>query len=235
MRISVIIFCYDEKETLRGVTESAIQFLKVFATDFEVIIVNDGSTDGSAEIANLLSSQFKAFVRVIHHPRNLGIGMALRSGYENARLEYVCGIPADGQFDIAQLGTIKPFGDNTYYSFYRRETNYSFYREQLSRLNRLYNQHFLGIYIRDVNWVKVYRLTQLQSVKPVLTSSIIESEICAKLYKCGALPVEIPSNYLNRVYGKSKGGGIRTVYRALAETWQLFRVVDKFKPLEVIG
>jgi glycosyltransferase involved in cell wall biosynthesis len=229
MNFSIIIFCYNEHGTLRNVTESVISFVKTISPTSEIIIVDDGSTDGSSVIAHELQLANPSLIRIIHHHRNIGIGMALRNGYATARMEYVCAIPADGQFDIAQLNNIEPFANNTYYSFYRRATHYTLYRTLLSWFNRLYNQHALGIYLRDVNWIKVYRLSQLQQVKPQLTSSIVESEICAKLYKLGALPIEVPSDYLERKHGASKGGGIKTVWRALAETWKLFWVVNRFK------
>lgn len=228
MNFSIIIFCYNENGTLRAVTENALRFLKVSPTTYEIIIVDDGSTDGSAQTADALAKENPTVIRVIHHAKNKGIGMALRSGYTAAQMEYVCALPADAQFSVEQLSVVKPFADNAYYAFYRRATNYTFYRMLLSWFNRLYNQHLLGIYLRDVNWIKVYRKSQLQKVNVQLTSSIIESEICAKLYKGGTLPVEIPSDYLQRTSGTSKGGGIKTVWRALAETWKLFWVVYRY-------
>jgi glycosyltransferase involved in cell wall biosynthesis len=229
MNLSIIIFCYNEQGTLQSVAENTIRFLQTFSPAYEIVIVDDGSTDSSGAIAQALATQHPSIIKVITHPQNLGIGMALRSGYATARMEYICAIPADGQFAITQLSVLKPFTDNAYYSFYRRTTHYTFYRKVLSWFNRLYNQHLLGIYLRDVNWIKVYRLSQLQKVNPQLTSSIVESEICAKLYKLGALPVEIPSDYLERKHGVSKGGGLKTVMRALAETGKLFWVVKHFK------
>lgn len=230
MNLTIIIFCYNEKGTLRAVVEAAIRFLETFAERYEVLIIDDGSNDGSIAIAQQLEKENAQTVKVIAHEVNKGIGMALRTGYAAAQMEYVCAIPADGQFEVDLLKSVEPFLNDTYYSFYRRKTHYSFYREALSKFNRLFNQHVLGIFLRDVNWIKVYRKQQLELVKPELTSSIVESEICAKLYKCGVLPTEIPSDYLTRTYGVSKGGGLKTVFRALAETGKLIWVVMRFKP-----
>ena len=233
MNFSIILFCYNENGTLRAVTEKVNSFLQNIASKYEIVIVDDGSTDGSAQTADTLAQEFPEVVRVVRHLQNKGIGMALRSGYAAARMEYVCALPADAQFDVTHLSAVKPFTDDTYYAFYRRVTNYTLYRELLSWVNRLYNQHLLGIFLRDVNWVKVYRLSQLQKVSPELTSSIVESEICAKLYKLKVLPIEIPSDYLERRSGVSKGGGLKTVMRALAETWKLFWVVNRFQAPEI--
>jgi len=194
----------------------------------EVIIVNDGSTDSTAAICEELAVRYPA-IKLIHHPVNKGIGSALKSGYLIAAREYVCAIPGDGQFDINELKQITPFDNSRYYSFYRKRTNYNLYRRTLTWLNRIFNQHVLGIYLRDVNWVKVYRNEQLKMVNFELGSSLIESEICAKLYKCGILPVEIPSRYLHRNTGSAKGGSWKTLRMAIRDTLKLWYIILSFK------
>lgn len=204
-------------------------FLKSFSEDFEILIVDDGSNDGTTDVCRGLENKMP-FVKVIYHKKNLGIGMALRNGYNFAVKEYICAIPGDGQFDVKELLTIKPFEKNVYYSFYRIQTNYSFYRSCLTWLNRFFNQHFLAIYLRDVNWVKVYKKEHLNLVNSKLSSSLIESEICAKLHKQKILPIEIPSKYLLRKTGEAKGGNWKTLKKAISETITLWWVVINFKP-----
>jgi len=227
MQISIVIFCYNELESLGFVVNSCMSFLED-RHDFEVLIVDDGSTDGSAIEADKLAMKDKATIRVLHHLKNKGIGEALKTGYYNARYEYVCAIPADGQFDVSQLRLVGDFDDNTYYSFYRPSTDYNMYRRVLTWFNRIFNQHILGIYMRDVNWVKVYRKSQLEYVSPQLSSSLVESEICAKLYKRNVLPIEIPSPYLSRKSGEAKGGSWKTLSRAILDMGKLIWVVWRF-------
>lgn len=228
MRISIVLFSYNECETIEVVIRACINFLKKHSESFEIIVVDDGSTDNTAEVLSRFIAAYPNAIKLIVHPVNMGIGMALRTGYQAAALDYVCAVPTDNQFDISELQVIKPFDKNTYYSFYRRSNNYNLYRTILTWINRLFNQHVLGIYLRDVNWIKMYKKSQLELVKPELKSSLVESEICAKLYKCGIMPIEIPSNYLERKYGKSKGGGWKTLKKAILEIAQLFFVVQKF-------
>ncbi len=228
MNITIIIFFYNEDGVLFETFEKAFTFLSSYATTFELILVNDGSTDKSSAIAMEIEGSFP-FVSVIHHSKNKGIGMALRTGYQAAKYDYVCAIPGDGQFNITELSIVKPFLNDTYYSFYRPNTNYSFYRKLLSWLNRLFNQHILAIYLRDVNWIKVYTKEQLQRVSICLESSLIESEICAKLYKLGIMPIEVPSTYLERKAGIAKGGNWKTLSMAISETFLLWNVVARFR------
>ena len=178
--ISLIIFCYNEAGNIGRVIDLCRELLPTISSDYELIVVNDGSNDNTAEEVKLKMKAFPA-LRLISHEVNKGIGNALRSGYGAATKEYVCAIPGDNQFELSLLKEVKPFDEETYYAFYRINTGYSTYRKLLSWGNRLFNQHVLGIFLRDVNWVKVYRLSQLQRIQPRLTSSLAESEICAKL------------------------------------------------------
>lgn len=202
--------------------------LTQFATNYEIIVVDDGSTDKTSAICQNIATHNQN-VKLICHKKNLGIGMALRCGYQNARFEYVCAVPGDGQFNISELTQVRPFDNSIYYSFYRLETNYSWYRSILTWFNRFFNQHMLAIYLRDVNWIKVYRKEQLELVDPQLKSSLIESEICAKLYKLKILPIEIPSQYHLRAYGDSKGGNWNTLSKAALETIKLWWLVTFHK------
>ncbi|MCW5906348.1 MAG: glycosyltransferase family 2 protein [Chitinophagales bacterium] len=228
MRFSIIIFAYNEVNSLSTVFYDVLNFLSGTSEDYEIILVNDGSSDGT----DMLCSQLKDSnpnVTLITHPNNKGIGMALRSGYMAATKEYVCAIPGDGQFNIDELRAVQPFDANTYYSFYRPQTNYNRYRNTLTWINRLFNQHVLGIFLRDVNWIKVYRKEQIHFANPQLKSSLVESEICAKLYKAGVMPVEIPSQYLPRKSGVAKGGNWKTLRKAIAETLKLWWTATTFK------
>lgn len=229
MKISIVIFCFNEEATLESVFAKTIALQKSLKNDFEIIIVNDGSFDNTSVVCSKIEAAHP-FVKIIHHKKNLGIGMALKSGYAAATKEYVCAIPGDGQFNVDELAVVKPFNVSTYYAFYRPQTNYNIYRKCLTWFNRLFNQHILAVYLRDVNWIKVYRKEHLNLVKPQLKSSLIESEICAKLYKEKILPIEIPSVYLPRQGGVSKGGSWKTLRKAMAETIKLWWLVITYQP-----
>lgn len=101
---SIIIFCFNEAKTVGTVFNSVVDtFSKNGVNVFEIIIVNDGSSDGSDAVINKIVAENSSFAKAVHHPVNLGIGHALRSGYTNAQFENVCAIPADGQFDFSEL------------------------------------------------------------------------------------------------------------------------------------
>ena len=210
-------------------TREAIDVLGMMSNDFEVIVVDDGSTDGSSDEIDLAAQHEK--VTAIHHPNNLGIGEALRSGYQQASMENVVAIAADGEFKMDELLPHALMESNTFVSFYRKvNTTYSSYRDMLSIVNRKLNKWLLNMDLKDVNWSNIYKTADVKSLNLELTSSLVESEICAKLIKKGVKPVESPSTYLERVSGKSKGGSMKIVWQAVQDIFKLIAVVTRYNP-----
>src|ERR1700730_9310871 len=99
--LSIFFPTYNEEE---NITQTVLRTIEVVAEspyidDYEVVIVNDGSSDNTLAIAKNLARQYPQ-VRVVNHPRNRGYGAALRSGMAAAQMEYVFFTDADLQFDI---------------------------------------------------------------------------------------------------------------------------------------
>lgn len=226
---SIGVLCYNEAGTLRQVVTEACARLKELTDDFEIIIVDDGSTDGSRVIASELGQEMEN-VKPILHAKNKGIGEALHTFYGNASKELVMMIPGDGQFDLNELRAVGLVPQNTLVSFYRKvNTTYSLYRNVLSLFNKKLNEWMTGLNLKDVNWVKIYRLEDLRRVPIELRSSLLESEIVAKLTYLGVEVREMESKYLPRTHGVSKGSSWKIVRKALKDTILLAGIMKRFR------
>lgn len=227
---SIVIFCFNEVDTVAKVTDKVVQTLQhLTETDSEVLIVDDGSHDGSRDVIRQLEKRH-ATVRYIFHPENQGIGHALRTGYFNARYENVCAVPADGQFDLDELLAHRVVQPDSFVSFYRKEnTTYTFARNALSWANRMVNKFLNDFDLRDVNWVKIYKRERILSLHLEIESSLVESEICAKLLLLGDKVLQVESKYLAREAGQSKGASAKIVKQAMRDTILLFSVLRQFR------
>ena len=217
--LSIVLFGYNESKTIYKVFKKTLINIKKITSDFEIIIIDDGSTDNSSQIINEISSKYP-FVNSIFNNYNLGIGQTLLKGYKKTIKKNVCCIPLDGQFDPEELLKIKDIDlKKNFISFYRvNNSQYSIFRKSLSKLNFLLNFLMLGIYLKDVNWVKIYNKKHLENINISLSSSLIETEICAKLIINQINPIQIKSLYLNRTYGESKISSYKILSKVIFET-----------------
>lgn len=227
---SIIVFNYNEEVTVRGVIEGAISALEEMKiTDYEVVVVDDGSADNSVNIIKE-TAQRNPRINFVKHEVNKGIGQTLIDGYNTASKENICAIPADGQFDIREILPYANVTDKNFVSFYRVEnTSYGLFRNILSGVNRWVNKYLIGMNLKDVNWVKIYKNHHLKNLDLQLTSSLVESEICAKLIFNGNKPLEVQSRYLERTAGKSRGASFSIVFKAARETLTLVSILRKYK------
>jgi glycosyltransferase involved in cell wall biosynthesis len=226
---SVGIACYNEVGTIERVYTLTKEVMKEIASNYEIIIVDDASDDGSRDVIKEIAT-LDDKVKIILHETNSGIGGAIRSIYFNAIFENVTFIPGDNQFDVKEF---LPFGfipEQTFLSFYRTQNQtYSMFRNGLSYCNKFFNAYCLGLRLNDVNWVKVYKRDIIMNLDLGSQSSIIESEICSKLNVIKQRPVQVQSRYYPRIYGVSKGASLKNMKKVLGELLILYKLLQKFK------
>ena len=228
---SVGITCYNEEATIEIVVRKLQEVLQKISSKYEIIIVDDCSADHSAKIIEQLAKEDTEHIKTIFHKENQGIGRTIRDVYFNARYENLTYIPGDGQFDAFELIPIASVESKTYISFYRIRKNmaYSNFRSFMSYLNRVVNRNFTGLDLRDVNWVNVYKRSDVMNLDLTIQSSIIVSEVCAKLNLMGYRAIEIVSVYHPRIAGIPQGASLRNVNLVALETIKLIKSVRRFK------
>jgi glycosyltransferase involved in cell wall biosynthesis len=106
-RLTVALLAYNEEQSLAPTAAELLAELRAAGVAAELLVVDDGSTDGTGALADRLAAEH-AEVRVIHHPVNLGLGGGYRTGLREARGEYLTFFPADGQFPAAIISDFLP-------------------------------------------------------------------------------------------------------------------------------
>ena len=221
--ISVFLPAYNDEATIAPLVRDALSVLPSLTDDFEVIVVNDGSTDRTAAVLDELA-RTNGRVRVIHHQSNRGYGGALRTGFSSATKEFVFYTDGDGQYDVRELALLRPLlaeGVDVVNGYKIKRSDG--WRRRV--LGALYNRaaHLLfRIPIRDVDCdFRLIRRRAVERVELVSSSGSICVELVHKLHRAGCVFVEVPVHHYPRVHGRSQFFTLRRVGRTALDLLSL--------------
>lgn len=223
--LSVFFPCINEEGNIENIVTKAEGILKKLNLKYEIIIVDDGSTDATGKIAEKLA-RINSNIRVIHHPKNLGYGEALKSGFYNARYETIVYTDGDNQFDFSEvtklLEKIKDFDLVIGYRIKRKDP---FLRILFKKGWKLSLLLFFGLTLRDVDCgFKMVKAEVLKKI-PHLESqrgAMINAELAIKAKKNGFRITEVGVNHYPRTFGKPTGAGLNVIlksYMDLLKMW----------------
>ena len=222
--ISVFFPCYNEQENVGRTVEKALEVMQQFDADFEVIIVDDGSSDGTRQIADEIAGRDKR-VKVMHHQHNLGYGAALQSGFKAATKELVFYTDGDGQFDINEMLPLLALMDQyDIVSCYRLNRQDSLIRKIngwcWTRLVCL----MFGLKIRDIDCAfKLYKREIFDKIELSSTGALIDAEILARAARKGYRITQKGVHHYPRTAGAQSGANLRVILRAFKELLKLQR------------
>ena len=223
--ISVFFPCYNDEATIAQMVHVAVETLeRVGVSDAEVIVVNDGSTDGSAALLEELMLR-EPRLRVVTHERNRGYGGALLSGFAASTRQWVFYTDGDGQFDPAELELLveRASDDIDVVQGYKLRRADGVVRAVIGRVYHRFVSLFFGLKLRDTDCdFRLIRHAALDRVTLVHTTGVICVELVRKLQDTGARFTEVGVHHYRRVYGKSEffrvGAIVRTLW-GLAGLW----------------
>ncbi len=165
-KISVILPAYNEEENIEICVRVAHSILSCVVRDFEIIIVNDGSTDKTGSICNELEIALSK-IRVISKSKNEGYGYALRDGFKSARYDLVSFSDSDRQFDMYDIKNLLPFIDQ--YDLvvgYRKDRQDPFARKVFSLCYNMLVRSIFALRVRDINCAfKLFRKSIFDKIK----------------------------------------------------------------------
>ncbi len=216
--LSVFFPCYNEAGNVERVVRRTVELLDEFVRDWEIIIVDDGSSDGTAKIADVLAAEDER-IRAIHHEANGGYGLALRSGFAAAKKEYVFYTDGDGQFDIADLPKLlERIGRADIINGYRRRRQDTLVRRVNAACWGWLVKRILRFRCRDVDSAfKLYRREIFDRIELKSTGALIDAEVLARATRLGYTIQDVPVKHLARETGAQTGANLTVILRAFKE------------------
>jgi glycosyltransferase involved in cell wall biosynthesis len=229
--ISAFFPVLNEEGTVEKLTLDLLEVLRSRFKEVEVIIVDDGSTDRTGQIADRLQAQNNGWVRVIHHQQNRGYGNALKAGFEASRNDLVFFTDGDYQFDLKDLYPALSLIDACdVVAGYRVDRQDPRLRLFLARgYNRLVRVLF-GLKLRDIDCsFKLFRRPALEKIDIESRGYIIDTEIMVKAKKEGLRIKELGVRHLPRTSGKSKVK-MKHIFVTLHEISKLWKSLRRDHP-----
>lgn len=222
--LSLILPVYNEVDIIGFTLNEAIRYLEQKFKKYEIIVVDDGSSDGSAAIIKKIAAQTKNVV-IIKHKQNKGYGCALRSGFKAASLDYIFFMDSDGQFRIQDFDSIRPYiSDYDMVVCYRQERKDSLFRNFLGALFTKTMDLCFRLPFKDINCAyKLVKRRQIQSLYLKIEGPLINAEILIKSLRKGLRVKECPIPHFPRQYGQPTGAKVTTIVRAFRDFFYLAR------------
>lgn len=243
--LSFFFPAHDEAENIEQLVAEALEELPRMADRFEVICVDDGSTDRTGAIADRLAGEHPDVVRVVHHGVNQGYGAALRSGLGAARYPLVCFTDGDRQFRVADLarlleGMRRPVDlasdalPDVVVGYRIKRADPSI-RLAYARVYRVCLRLFFGLRLRDVDCAcKLFRRAALQDIRLSSGGAFLSAELLIKLRALHRTVVEVGVPHHPRTAGRASGADPRVVLRAVRDFWRL-RLLLWARPHDALG
>ena len=204
--ISIFFPAFNDAGSIGQLVKDAFEVLPTLTDDYEVIVVNDGSTDGTLAVLEELSRTYPQ-LKLVKHPENRGYGAALRSGFQHATKELVFYTDGDGQYDVRQLALLQakltPRVDVV--NGFKVERADGAHREIFGGLYNRVARRLFRLPIRDVDCdFRLLRRSVLKRVNLSSSSGAICVELVRKLRSEGAVFAEVPVNHYPRSHGRSQ-------------------------------
>jgi len=226
--VSIILPIYNESDSIGNLIISSLDILRPIFTNFEMILVNDGSTDHTGEIIDGLAIKYKN-LKVIHHECNLNYGSAIRSGFAKAQYPIAVFMDSDSQFDISQINKLFEFADtHEIVTGIRKKRMDSSLRVLLGYLYNWVTCKMFNIPLQEVSCgFKLFQRERVNALELKSKSGFINVEIFVKAREKNYAIKEVLMEHYPRKKGRSKSSSLKTILLKLSE-WIKFYIEVQF-------
>lgn len=222
--LTIAIPAYNEHDSLSDVVADALRVGKTVTSKLEILIVDDGSTDGTSELIDQLAKQHKE-ITPLHHKKNQGFSGAIKSCYTQSKNEWIFLSPADGQIKMDDLVTFAHEAPS--YDLlvgYRLKNPEPMTRRINSFCFHTLYRFLFGVHLKEISTVIMWRKVFLDTL-PITAqgrSALIEPEVVYQAVAHKARIREIGITYFERKTGKAKGSDPRMILITIKELFRLW-------------
>ncbi len=222
--ISAFFPCYNDKGTIGKMIEDVAEVLRTLTDDFEVIVVDDGSTDSSRDLLKELREKYD-FLKLVFHKKNQGYGGALQSGFKTSIKDLIFYTDGDAQYDVKELPLLyeKMDKDVDIVNGYKIKRADVWYRALIGRIYHWTMKIMFGFKIRDVDCdFRLIRREPLQKIDLEHKSGVICVEMITKMHQAGFRFVEVGVHHYPRVYGYSQFFNFKRIFQVFLNLFKLW-------------
>ena len=222
--VSAFFPCYNDAESIGKMVHDVHGALEKVVDDFEVIVVNDGSKDASAQVLDALALEIPR-LRVVHHEVNRGYGGALLSGFAASTKQWVFYTDGDAQYDASEVvGCVQAVrADTDVVQGWKIGRGDPLYRKVIGRTYHHVVKRLFSLPVRDTDCdFRLIRRSLLESVQLRSTSGVICVEMMRRFSETGARFVEVPVHHYFRPYGKSQFFRLPAITRSARQLLELW-------------
>jgi len=216
--LSVVLPAYNEEANVASAVEQVSAVAQQLGVDYEIILVNDGSTDRTGEIGRELAERIPNFRLVEHYP-NRGYGGSLKAGFAAATKRLIAFVPADNQFDFGEINRfLERLDEADIVSGYRAKRQDNAIRKLNAFGWNLLVRLLFGYLGRDIDCgFKLFRREILNHVALVSDGAMIDTELLAGARARGFRIAEVPVTHLPRLAGEATGANLMVIVRAFRD------------------
>ena len=231
-QLSVFFPCYNEAKNLKNTVDKALPIIKKIAQKWEIIIVNDGSKDNTGKIALAIKKLYPKNISIVTHSPNRGYGAAFKSGFYNAKYDWIAFTDADGQFDFADIKKLIQTQTKTKADLvigYYLGRKVPFYRIWGSKLWQLAVFILFGLKVRDIDCgFKLVNKKVIDTI-PRLEAErgpFISSEFLIKAKKTKFKIVEVGVHHYSRQAGEATGAALNVIIAGFKDLFRLWYKIN---------
>jgi glycosyltransferase involved in cell wall biosynthesis len=229
--LSLSVLAYNEIDTIERAARLCSEVLESLDRSYELVLVDDGSTDGCRERISTLAPELPG-CRAILHPRNLGIGAGIRTCFFGTRGQWATWFPSDLQADPREIPRlVEQLADCDVLVTYRNpsERTEGPLRQAISSLDRTLTKLLFGVSLRDLHWVRFYRRSVLERMRLSSRSPFVDTEMIIHALGQGARLIEAPLDDRPRSYGEAHGVSLHHLTTAARDL-----VLTKLRGVELV-